>query len=640
MINFGDLELKVNTKYSFVGIEKEGSKLIFHIPKGFSESDSSLNTFDSKRDLFFRLYRVLNLFKQTCIEKGYFKTGVITKADDRDGVVEDDTGSEITSNDDSKNIFYSKIDALGSILDAYDELKILALVSRLGKSERIDYSKLHRYLNKAVFLNNGAIYIDAMNLPRKEIHFDATDIVAMYCYIFAEIKEQLKQEINPEINPLAERFREKYLGSESSLFNEKYHLQVINELKDALESIDNYTPIKDSDYWDFYEAIEKFLFGELDTSIQGEIWGFSNFYSIWEAMCLTYLVKTVDPDFILYLDKQFMSDKILSKWDNCNKIIDISKIFILKDTDNPSVSDKESKLRPDAVIISFCGKERKESLFTNQKTSASTLEYQLDKDDKDWDDYGYRTTFKFRAEPIKKTKSTKITVRIEDTIKIADINQSCGERCFQTLTINSNMRLAENLYSYWDINDISIDELTRMRCLNHIFYQALKTKDIDYKKFLPSLIQHVFGNNSNIYNNVIFDSLVRKRSKQRDLQEMKGNVEKLNQLFADFLKKLHFYIIDIKYHNSDYFARHQNIEEIKRDSIRKQFLYEYLLQKHLEDTKSLLKELDIKSDFWLPAYSSTQELLTPLPKYMDDYIKLTGVNIMAVIDSYLETEEK
>ncbi|MDM3863007.1 MAG: hypothetical protein PT118_25005, partial [Aphanizomenon gracile PMC644.10] len=213
MINFAELEIKVNTdkkKYSFVGIQKEGSKLIFHIPKGFSEDD--INTFDKKRDLFFRLYRVLNVFKQICIEKGYLKKN--NQANDRDGVLEVDTGSEITSDEDSKNIFYSKLDVLASILDAYDELKILALVSRLGKSERIDYSKLHRYLNKAVFLNNGAIYIDAMNLPRKEIHFDSTDIVAMYCYILTEIKEQLKQQVNLEINSLAERFKEKYLGYE------------------------------------------------------------------------------------------------------------------------------------------------------------------------------------------------------------------------------------------------------------------------------------------------------------------------------------------------------------------------------------------------------------------------------------------
>ena len=137
MINFGELELSVNNKYSFVGIQKEGSKFIFYIPKGFSEDD--INTFDAKRDLFFRLYRTLNVFKQICIEKGYLKKN--NQANNRDGVLEVDTGSEITSDEDSKNIFYSKIDALGSILDAYDELKILGLISRLGKSERLDYSK-------------------------------------------------------------------------------------------------------------------------------------------------------------------------------------------------------------------------------------------------------------------------------------------------------------------------------------------------------------------------------------------------------------------------------------------------------------------------------------------------------------------
>ncbi|MEI6443182.1 MAG: hypothetical protein WCO29_08660 [Nostocales cyanobacterium ELA583] len=90
----------------------------------------------------------------------------------------------------------------------------------------------------------------------------------------------------------------------------------------------------------------------------------------------------------------------------------------------------------------------------------------------------------------------------------------------------------------------------------------------------------------------------------------------------------------------DYYTNSGNIEEIKNRSVRKQFVYEYLLQKHLEKNNHPLKELDIKSEFWLPASSSNEKTFTPLPKYMDDYIKLTGVNIMTVIDSYLETEEK
>lgn len=622
MINFGELEIKVNTKYSFVGIQKEGSKLIFHIPKGFSESDISLNTFDSKRDLFFRLYRVLKVFKQVCIDKGHFQTRVVTKADDRDGVVEDDTGSEITSYNDSKNIFYSKIDALGSILDAYDELKILALVSRLGKSERIDYSKLHRYLNKAVFLNNGAIYIDTMNLPRKEIHFDATDIVAMYCYILTEIKEQLQQEVNPEINSLAEKFKEKYLGYEYSLFNEKYYLQVINELKDTLELIDHYTPIKDSDYWDFYEAIYKFLFGDLDNSIQGRVWGFSNFNTIWESMCLTYLVETVAPAFILYLDKQFISDKILSKWNNCNKIINISHIFNINDTD----------VFPDLVILSFESEEGEIlSLNYREFKRKNHIKYSISKDDS-WNDYGYLTRFDISID----FDGESVCKKGRGMLKITNVDKSLEENvnhCFNVSNLDFNQKLLNKYYSYWNIINVTNEQLAMMRSLNHIFYRAFFMKIYNHTNFFDEFISNVLGKQANINDNIFYLSLFRDGSRQRDINE-------INNLYKGFIENLNFYFIDIKYSTAEYYTNAENIQKIKNRSVRKQFCYEYLLQKHLEKTNNPLKELDIKSEFWLPTYSSSQETFTPLTKYMDDYIKLTGVNIMAVIDSYLETEQK
>ena len=582
MINFAELKIKVNTKYSFVGIEKEGSKLIFHIPKGFSESDISLNTFDSKRDLFFRLYRVLNVFKQVCIDKEHFQTGVVTKVDDRDGVVEDDTGSGITSDNDSKNIFYSKIDALGSIIDAYDELKILALVSRLGKSERIDYSKLHRYLNKAVFLNNGAIYIDAMNLPRKEIHFDATDIVAMYCYILTEIKEQLKQEVNPEINSLAERFKEKYLGYEYSLFNEKYYLQVINELKDTLELIDHYTPIKDSDYWDFYEAIYKFLFGELDNSIQGKVWGFSNFHAIWESMCLTHIIQTLRLNSILYFDKKFISNTFINKWNDCDKIIDISHIFNINDTD----------IFPDLVIWSFESEEGEIlSLNYREFNKKNSIKYSISKDDS-WNDYGYLTRFNISIDCVGQE------VGRSTIIKITDINQNLKEsrfdHCLNYLSISSNKKLKDNFFSYWDIININHEELTMMQSLNHIFHRSLLMKIYDYTNFFGEFISNVLGDQVNIYDNSFYQSLFRKGTKIRDIDE-------INDLYKKFINQINFYLIDIKYSTSDYYTNPDNIKEIKNRSVRKQFVYEYLLQKHLEKTNHPLKELDIKSEFWLPA---------------------------------------
>lgn len=97
--------------------------------------------------------------------------------------------------------------------------------------------------------------------------------------------------MNFEIVILFIRFWEKYIGDENSLFSEIYYLLIIEILWDVLEIIDKYMVLKDIDYWDFYDVIEKFLFGELYDIKDGKIWGFNNFYSVWEGMCLIYLFK-------------------------------------------------------------------------------------------------------------------------------------------------------------------------------------------------------------------------------------------------------------------------------------------------------------------------------------------------------------
>ena len=116
-------------------------------------------------------------------------------------------------------------------------------------------------------------------------------------------------------------------------------------MKDTLELIDHYTPIKDSDYWDFYEAIYNFLFGELDNSIQGKVWGFSNFNTIWESMCLTYLVKTVNPTFILYLDNQFISSQVLIKFNSPNKRLYILYLWKIMKKGDLSFSAKKCPIK-------------------------------------------------------------------------------------------------------------------------------------------------------------------------------------------------------------------------------------------------------------------------------------------------------
>ncbi|MFB2833381.1 hypothetical protein [Floridanema evergladense] len=612
MINFGKLQVRTNEKYSFVGIENKNSQLIFHVPKGFSQDDPSIDTFNFKRDLFFKLYRVLDIFKQTLLEKGHSFQEI--KASDRDGIIQEEEGAEIDG-ENKQEINFSKLDALEKILDAYDELKILALVSRLGKTEKLDYSKLHHFLHKGIFLENGAVYVDSMVLPRKEVRFEVTDIINMYCYILVEIKHQLEQEVSSEVRALAEQFRQKYIGSESTLFNELTYEQVMNDLKDALEVIDNYTPIKEPDYWYFYDAIEAFLFGDLNYSKKGLIWGISNFHSVWESMCLNYLCNTHISNLILYVDNKFIKYKnYFKKEDN---ILNLENVFLMQ------VKQENRRLYPDAVIISL-----NYSNFNLQLIEKDLKSHIITKDDSWNDDYAYYT--KFSCQKLK-----------NNWLKIAYENQPKDRHTFDVfpkrLKTSENSisiaitRLPEKFSSYWPLNyPLLIEEIQMMRSFNHIFWVALAkgvTSENDFKKFIEQL--------ENSSKDV---DVGRKFSKLSNVFKSSLLSESREEEFRQFVENSCFHIIDIKYDNFAYYKDSENLEKIKVKNVRKQFVYEYLLQNHLDSSNSLVKKCSIKSEFWLPTYSPNSPALTEGPEYLDGYIKLRGVNIMAVIDSYLNTE--
>jgi len=124
MINFNSLKLIVPDNYSFVGIQKQDDELYFYLPKGFDARLSELDTFVGKRDLFFLLYKILGTFKEICIEKGYIDDIGELGTQDRDGVINSHRGSEIEDEeDDSENIFYSKLDIITHFLKAYEEPK-------------------------------------------------------------------------------------------------------------------------------------------------------------------------------------------------------------------------------------------------------------------------------------------------------------------------------------------------------------------------------------------------------------------------------------------------------------------------------------------------------------------------------------
>jgi len=600
MINFNSLKLRVHDRYSFVGIQKQDDELCFYLPKGFDARLSELDTFVAKRDLFFLLYKILGTFKKICIEKGYIDDIGELGTQDRDGVINSHRGSEIEDEeDDSENIFYSKLDIITHFLKAYDEPKILALAYRLGKSNKFDVSQIHKYLHQAVYLPNHAAYVDEMLFPRRVMQFESTDVVTMYCYLFCEIKQQLGEGVNAEITALAERFRQHHLGNQDSLFDEHSYEQVLDILKDALETIDHNTPIKDADYWQYYEAIKLFLYGNWHQAENGEIWGIKNFHSVWESMCLTHLVQIVDPSLLLHLDDRYLSSRTVERAKSSAKLINLSNAFNING----------SSMIPDAIVF--------ESI-THKIKDKKTYKVSAD----NWDDYGYKTSID--------------GLDINGYVKVAYIGQTTDNHTLNKLRelynidknsgdVIINAPLPQNFYSFWEIDfPLAPEDIHKMYYFNHLFYIAIKNKFTDFDIFFTKLRD--LCNKSKVFQSSVL--------RDKNTAHLKKKFNDFSQLFFNH-SEIYFEIIDIKYLDTKYFVSQNNIEEIKRRSIRKQFVYEHLLQKTLEKSNDLYSNGSIRSSFWLPSYlPDDSELLQDSSTFMDGYIKLTNVNFKLLAETY------
>lgn len=624
MFNFNKLQPVADENYSFVGIEKRNSEIKFCLPRGFKTG--SFATYDSKRDLFFLLYKVLRQFKTICTQRDYLK-------DDRDGVVEN-KGSvqKITlpdaDSDEEQPIIYSKLDSINTILSLYDEPKILSLAHRLGISDKIDYTKIHKFLHACTYMGNGTAYIDLITLPKRQVLYQSTDIVAMYCYILSEIKQQLKEDISGEVQTLADDFSHRYIGVEYSLFDEDYCTLTVGILQDALELIEHQTPIKDVDYWLFHDAIELFLYGELSEQEEGEIWGISNFHSVWESICLTYIAKNLDSKYILYLDTKHLSNNVVTLANSQLKIVDLTDVFVIN----------KKKIIPDVVIYAtpFANLPELGDFYLTQKS---------------WDDYSYKTTFGsnldyfskyYRQKPMNEFKIAYESQCADGKHTIVELEKYYESN---SLGLLINSQLPSDFYSYWDIevvNRLDKPVLALMKRLNHIFYVAIENNAYNAETFYDFLVDkfdvkrcYNFHTNFNPFR----DSLLRGCSFSPPSQLEKSNLNEYEIVlkFKNFLQLTSSYlkIIDVKYLDLDYFMSDTNIQDLKQRSVRKQFVYEYLLQQHIKEI-NILKNIEIQSSFWLPSWRQSDKVHKISSEYLDGYIYLNSLNFSVIVNNYFD----
>ncbi len=351
MFNFNELAIVQPNepncyRGSFVGIRQDKylGKMAFTVPKGFEKFEIN---YENVKNLFFSMYRTFDKF----LENAKKNENLDDKPTGKDNTqIDNHLGAYIfTDEDNNETILYSKIDLIDSIFQLYKEMEIESLIQELGLVEDIDYSKIDRYLDKGIYLDNHAIFIENMVGYRNIVRGVPSELIELFCYIYNELANELKQEVSESIKEISFNFSYKFLSPEQSLFSEYSFESTMNTLKDCLDSIHKTTAYKNGQYWDIYEAVKHFLYGslEFDSQINKGFWGINNFSYIWEEMC-NYMVARHNGYQILYCDTKLPLNQYKDNLSRQNRIwIDtdeIENVFYL------DLHGHKRWLRPDIIL--------------------------------------------------------------------------------------------------------------------------------------------------------------------------------------------------------------------------------------------------------------------------------------------------
>jgi hypothetical protein len=338
MLGFKKLAIASGSRGGFVGICAKSDKdcayhtpvdengnstheFTFHLPKnfhGYGVKDGKLD-YNLIRDLFFKLYRGFARFERDNFETSRFRKNKPEYQQTQDQTIQSPGGISGYSDKSGDCLLYSKLKNIERIFKAYSDLSIHNLEQKTCRHDNVDYSQLYRYLDKGIFLENDVVYIDEMNLPRNVVLYDPNDLIDLYSFILNEILVQLQDDIidspfddfnvadlirsrREDIRHRSDVFREKYLYPGCSLFDDETGEETENALKEILESINEKTAYKDADYWQLFEAVEAFLYGELDPDkTDGDFWGIQGFSFLWEDLCHTWFFKNKNEN-VVYAD--------------------------------------------------------------------------------------------------------------------------------------------------------------------------------------------------------------------------------------------------------------------------------------------------------------------------------------------------
>ncbi len=652
MFNFSSLNAvsadNVGNSYSFVGI-CDGE---LRLPQGCEAWAKSIapdpeknpdpeKKFAAMQAAFLSLYRTLRVYRQA-------KNTPLTS--DRDsGQQGGKGGQELTlgsyEEEDGKIvpiIYYRHLDMLDCVLEAYDELAILSLAQRIGRSERLDCSKLHQHLDRATFLEDDSFVVDEMMLPRQQVSFEPVEIVQMYCFVFLEIKKWLGEAegVTSDIRVLAEQFFEHHLATGDGLFEFGTWEATRDILSGRLEIIDQNTAFKDDAYHDFYDVLERFLLGNMQPSKDGPQWGISTFAPVWESMCLSYLIEDRLPE-IAVCDASNLPDvltdrlTLLTAKERSNKS-DLTALLRVSERLSNVFNVNGTQLFPDCVLI---------------RDPARDLEYARNSLYR-----AYGVTNLGDGDLSSKPNIPKVYVDIIKALKPPngyDQNSAAGklEKTFKTTPPNelTAFFLGRALCASFQSSKIHTEWHRETLCKELV---TSKINSAFHLNFLRGMLWEVYfdkndklrGKSSLLSReNLHSYKLAMNRKLYIDKNTKINEIYNFFKLAEKVIKSDKFAqstIVDFKYLTASYFHDPKNASEIRIRSVRKQFVYEYLLNKKLNPHENELdkqkERYSIGSEFWIPCFDEDRtkiELLVD-EQFSGGSIPLRSLNVAALMDTY------
>jgi hypothetical protein len=266
---------------NFVGVRENGANVEFCLPKGFDHHPEGEVT-----DIFFKLYKTFDVY-QSLVESSSTKTEKL-----RDSGLQAERGITYRPESGESLTLFSKIPSFESLAKRYDLPKIYSIVSYKENKGEIDHSKIHEYLDEAVFLEDHTPYVNEMRLPSNKISRSTTNIVELYCFLYLEVFSNIRstKSIHRGIVDTAKKFKKEELPPEAKLFGkERVHNKTIERVKYVFEDIEKRKKYRDKNYVEFKSVLEDFLYGSISPKDGGVYWGTQEFFRIWEDMCSYYL---------------------------------------------------------------------------------------------------------------------------------------------------------------------------------------------------------------------------------------------------------------------------------------------------------------------------------------------------------------